>query len=132
MVVLAPIGFWYCFMEQITDGKIFAALYGVLAVYFSGVMVRLMLVFAPSVCVLTGIGLSHVINKFSKQIINDLKEPPKQLSAKKRTEKKAVHWSISLVMLMVLSYMISQYIFHCTYAGAEAYSSPSIVMASRD
>lgn len=37
-------------------------LYGVTSVYFSGVMVRLMLVLAPAACVLAGLGLSGVVD----------------------------------------------------------------------
>ena len=43
---------------------IFAAIYVVLAVYFAGVMVRLLLVLAPAVSVMGGIGLSQTIRYF--------------------------------------------------------------------
>jgi dolichyl-diphosphooligosaccharide--protein glycosyltransferase len=37
-------------------------LYGLTAVYFSGVMVRLMLVLAPAVCCLAGVAVSDILN----------------------------------------------------------------------
>lgn len=39
-------------------------LYAVTAVYFAGVMVRLMLTLTPVVCVLAGIAFSHTYEKF--------------------------------------------------------------------
>jgi len=40
-------------------------LYGVTAAYFSGVMVRLMLVLAPAVCCLAGVAVSDILNTLS-------------------------------------------------------------------
>ena len=45
---------------------IFAALYVVLAVYFAGVMVRLLLVLAPAVCVIGGVGISTALHSLRK------------------------------------------------------------------
>eukprot|EP00744_Colponema_vietnamica_P000636 GILI01001120.1.p1 GENE.GILI01001120.1~~GILI01001120.1.p1 ORF type:complete len:470 (+),score=149.77 GILI01001120.1:70-1479(+) len=63
LVVLTPVGLYVC-LKKATDASIFAAIYGVLAVYFAGVMVRLMLVLAPAACILSGIGLSYVFTVF--------------------------------------------------------------------
>jgi asparagine N-glycosylation enzyme membrane subunit Stt3 len=55
MVALMPVGFILCFLP-LTDGSLFLVLYGATAVYFSGVMVRLMLVLAPAACCLAAVG----------------------------------------------------------------------------
>ena len=47
-------------MHEVTLGKIFVAIYGVLATYFSCVMIRLMLTLAPIVCVIAGIAISEL------------------------------------------------------------------------
>ncbi|EFN55263.1 hypothetical protein CHLNCDRAFT_31189 [Chlorella variabilis] len=57
--LLAPAGLLLCF-RPLTDASLFLLLYGVTAVYFSGVMVRLMLVLAPAACCLAGLALSEV------------------------------------------------------------------------
>jgi hypothetical protein len=44
---------------RLTDHNIFIILYGVFSVYFAGVMVRLMLVLAPVMCILSGIAVSR-------------------------------------------------------------------------
>ena len=54
LVPLAPVGLFTLF-TNISDGGVFVILYGTLAWYFAGVMVRLMLTLAPIACVLAAI-----------------------------------------------------------------------------
>lgn len=68
MIFFMPIGFYYCLTHKCTYGKLFLAMYGVLATYFSCVMIRLMLVLAPAACCLAAIAVSHIIRKASKSI----------------------------------------------------------------
>lgn len=60
LVLLAPAGLISAFFP-LTDGSLFLLLYGVTAVYFSGVMVRLMLVLAPALCCLGGVALHDAL-----------------------------------------------------------------------
>jgi dolichyl-diphosphooligosaccharide--protein glycosyltransferase len=46
LVFTFPVGLYYCF-SKLSDANIFVIIYGLTAVYFSGVMVRLMLTLAP-------------------------------------------------------------------------------------
>ena len=57
-----PLGYWCCLKEDVTFGKIFLAMWGVLATYFSCVMIRLMLTLAPIACILGGIALSEIFD----------------------------------------------------------------------
>ena len=60
---------WSCYnltLYRLTDHNIFIILYGVFAVYFAGVMVRLMLVLAPVMCILSGIAVSSSLNTYMK------------------------------------------------------------------
>jgi Uncharacterized membrane protein, required for N-linked glycosylation len=79
LVIFTPVGFYYCF-KKYNEPKLFAAIYVVLAVYFAsrilsfllnriGVMVRLLLVLAPAVSVMAGIGVSVLIRFFAKSIM---------------------------------------------------------------
>lgn len=61
VTLLAPAGLLACF-HPLTDASLFLLLYGVTAVYFSGVMVRLMLVLAPAACCLAGLALSELLS----------------------------------------------------------------------
>ncbi|EFJ43283.1 hypothetical protein VOLCADRAFT_66117 [Volvox carteri f. nagariensis] len=60
LVMLAPAGILACF-HRLTDASLFLVLYGLTAVYFSGVMIRLMLVLAPAVCCLSAVALSDLM-----------------------------------------------------------------------
>lgn len=64
LVPLAPVGLFFSF-NNVTDGAVFIILYGTLAWYFAGVMVRLMLTLAPIACVLAAIGISTILTRFS-------------------------------------------------------------------
>lgn len=64
MVVFA-VGMYYCF-KKLTDANIFIIMYGVTSIYFAGVMVRLMLVLAPVMCVLSGIGISSILSIYAR------------------------------------------------------------------
>ncbi|VAH63451.1 unnamed protein product [Triticum turgidum subsp. durum] len=76
LAFLVPAGIISCFLP-LSDASSFLVLYLVTSVYFSGVMVRLMLVLAPAVCILSGIALSEAFNvltrsmKFQRPISDD-------------------------------------------------------------
>ena len=67
LTLLAPAGLLAC-LFPLTDASLFLLLYGVTAVYFSGVMVRLMLVLAPAACCLGGIALNEVLIVLARSI----------------------------------------------------------------
>lgn len=67
LVLFTPVGLYYCY-KNATETKLFAAIYTVFAVYFASVMVRLLLVLAPAVSIMAGIGLSWTIRLFTKSI----------------------------------------------------------------
>ncbi|KAL8153002.1 hypothetical protein V2J09_010762 [Rumex salicifolius] len=65
LAFLVPAGIIACFLP-LTDASSFVGLYIVTSVYFSGVMVRLMLVFAPAACVMSGIALSEAFDVLTR------------------------------------------------------------------
>ena len=165
LLLFMPVGFFFCYTQP-TYGKLFLALYGILAVYFACVMIRLMLVLAPSVCCLAGIGVSEITSKLAESIRNILangplasveqlkeeQEEPEEVETSKKGNKKkkgkkmgkratvkaelkkAVHhlpFLGTIVFLVLLFFLLTRYVFHSTWIAAEAYSSPSIILASR-
>ena len=68
ILLLVPVGYYFLLIEDVTYGKIFIAIYGVLATYFSCVMIRLMLTLAPAVCIIASITLSEVFRKAGESI----------------------------------------------------------------
>jgi dolichyl-diphosphooligosaccharide--protein glycosyltransferase len=66
LIIFMPIGFYYCLVHKMTLGKLFIGMYGVLATYFSCVMIRLMLVLAPAACIIAAIAISEILRKATK------------------------------------------------------------------
>jgi dolichyl-diphosphooligosaccharide--protein glycosyltransferase len=59
----------FCLFFCVTAaGSLFLVLYGITAVYFSGVMVRLMLVLAPAVCCLSGVAISDILSTLTASL----------------------------------------------------------------
>lgn len=66
LVCTFPVGLWYC-IKKINDERVFVVLYAISAVYFAGVMVRLMLTLTPVVCILAGVAFSGLLEVFLKE-----------------------------------------------------------------
>lgn len=157
LMVFMPVGFYYCLNHKVTYGKLFLGIYGVLSTYFSCVMIRLMLVIAPAACVLAAIGVSEILRKMSKSIrasvtegkyladeADDKLSEQQQLAANKKSsagqkadgvklrgKKGRLPFDAAIAVIVFLIWFLSSYIYHSTYMAAEAYSSPSIILASR-
>ncbi|BES96000.1 Oligosaccharyl transferase STT3 subunit [Nesidiocoris tenuis] len=127
LVFLFPAGLYFCF-ANLTDANIFLILYGVTSIYFAGVMVRLMLVLAPVMCILSGIAVSAMLSTYMKQV-----DPERGVEKKKnKLESNFVMKSeIATVFVAMMTFLLMTYTFHCTWVTSEAYSSPSIVLSAR-
>jgi dolichyl-diphosphooligosaccharide--protein glycosyltransferase len=123
LVPLAPVGLFVCF-SNITDGGIFIILYGTLAWYFAGVMVRLMLTLAPIACVLAAIGLSSIMTRFSAII----KEHKMFKTVPNPKTSHTLSPSLALLVLGGSGMLLMMFSYHATYVSSMAYSSPSIVI----
>jgi len=145
LVFLFPAGLYFCF-NKLTDANIFIILYGVTSIYFAGVMVRLMLVLAPVMCILSGIAVSHLLSKYIKNVdtsvatsfvgSNDKSQTQQRPDTSKKYKKhdqqnKGVKSEIALGFVVLITFMLITYTFHCTWVTSEAYSSPSIVLSAR-
>ncbi|EFA77669.1 oligosaccharyl transferase [Heterostelium album PN500] len=122
LVFLFPAGLYFCF-SKLTDANIFLILYGITSIYFSGVMVRLMLVLAPVACVLAAVAISSTLQTYTRK----LKEPTPTGNANANDNSK----ESSYVMIGVITVLLVLYAFHCTWVTSEAYSSPSIVLSAK-
>jgi dolichyl-diphosphooligosaccharide--protein glycosyltransferase len=142
LVFLFPAGLYFCF-SKLTDANIFIILYGITSIYFAGVMVRLMLVLAPVMCILSGIAVSHLLTKYIKNVDPASVAAPFSSSAQAASQEKlkrprkhdqqqsAVKNEIALGFVFVMTFLLISYCFHCTWVTSEAYSSPSIVLSAR-
>ncbi|KAG4080149.1 hypothetical protein HA402_008220 [Bradysia odoriphaga] len=131
LVFLFPAGLYFCF-AKLSDANIFIILYGITSIYFAGVMVRLMLVLAPVMCILSGITVSHLLTKYIKSVDSsaEKKVDPKKLR-KFDQQSGGVKSEVALAFVGVITFLLITYTFHCTWVTSEAYSSPSIVLSAR-
>ncbi|XP_014473390.1 PREDICTED: dolichyl-diphosphooligosaccharide--protein glycosyltransferase subunit STT3B isoform X2 [Dinoponera quadriceps] len=157
LVTTFPVGLWYC-IKHINDERVFVILYAISAVYFAGVMVRLMLTLTPVVCMLAGVSFSKLLELFLKEEDRDgndrngnesdeeseeerERSPGRALYDKAGKLRRMKHERprgsgdglganlrnaviIGILMLLML------FTVHCTWVTSNAYSSPSIVLAS--
>ena len=122
LVPLAPVGLFSLF-SNISDGGIFVILYGTLAWYFAGVMVRLMLTLAPIACVLAAIGLSNILTRFSAMI-----KTSNLVSSTPNKNVATLSPALSLIVIIGSGILLLMFSYHATYVSSMAYSSPSIVI----
>ncbi|KAG0528101.1 hypothetical protein BDA96_06G289400 [Sorghum bicolor] len=139
LLFLFPAGLYFCF-KRLSDATIFIVMYGLTSMYFAGVMVRLILVAAPAVCLISAIAASATIKNLTT-LIRAKSRSPQTTSGKttgsKAAAKGAVDQSLpfqhnaAIALLLGAFYLLSRYAIHCTWVTSEAYSSPSIVLAAR-
>ncbi|KAI5633039.1 oligosaccharyl transferase STT3 subunit domain-containing protein [Phthorimaea operculella] len=145
LVCTFPVGLWYC-IKHINDERVFVALYALSAVYFAGVMVRLMLTLTPVVCVLAGIAFSILLELVLRE--DDVPAPPVESDESKNLYDKAgkvkkrsaspppqpadtgLGMNVRSGVLIAFMILLMLFSVHCTWATSNAYSSPSIVLAS--
>ncbi|CAD6443538.1 31c7cf0c-7add-4984-91d9-9314f65e2710 [Sclerotinia trifoliorum] len=147
LIWLFPAGVYLCFLK-LADEQVFVVVYAILASYFSGVMVRLMLTLTPIVCVAAALVLSNILDTYLT-----FKSPGESTQAtategatngatKKAAKQEelrsmrqpligiyAAFSKISVVTAMTTYLLI--FVLHCTWVTSNAYSSPSVVLASR-
>eukprot|EP00124_Ichthyophonus_hoferi_P002410 Ihof_evm5s163 gene=Ihof_evmTU5s163 len=126
LVPMIPVGLWCCF-RNLTDGNVFIILYAVTAVYFAGVMVRLMLALTPVTCILGGIAFSTLLDTF---LVQPSKLKKKTASDSTPRERPGV--IPTLMVVLSCCFLLVQFSLHCTYVTNTAYSSPSVVLAMND
>ncbi|VDD76915.1 unnamed protein product [Mesocestoides corti] len=151
MTIFFPVGLYYCF-KKLTDANIFIIIYGVLSLYFSGVMVRLMLVLAPIMCILSGTAVSNILRTFLPNLAvcppsadrTDLCAPSSQKRPSplgKQTRGSATvspsdptypfKSQVASIVIASIVIVLALYSQHCVWVTSNAYSSPSIVMAAQ-
>ncbi|XP_032664336.1 dolichyl-diphosphooligosaccharide--protein glycosyltransferase subunit STT3B isoform X2 [Odontomachus brunneus] len=157
LVMTFPVGLWYC-IKHINDERVFVVLYALSAVYFAGVMVRLMLTLTPVVCMLSGVSFSKLLELILKEEDGDgndrngnesdeeseeerERSPGRALYDKAGKLRRMRHErpkgngdglgvNIRNVVIIGILMLLMLFTVHCTWVTSNAYSSPSIVLAS--
>ncbi|OJD24702.1 hypothetical protein ACJ73_03932 [Blastomyces percursus] len=134
LIWLFPAGVYLCF-RQLKDEHVFVIIYAVLASYFAGVMVRLMLTLTPIVCVAAAMVLSHILDTYllispPEPDDSDMPSQGGLRSARKQVVGIYSKFSKGLISTSVVVYLLL-FVTHCTWVTSNAYSSPSVVLASK-
>ncbi|KXN88003.1 Dolichyl-diphosphooligosaccharide--protein glycosyltransferase subunit stt3 [Leucoagaricus sp. SymC.cos] len=167
LIFLFPAGVVLCF-RQLRDEHLFVIIYAVMASYFAGVMVRLMLTLTPVVFLDTYIDPSEpdaaddsrsegstvpgtpangatqaATPKKTKKAapptpsplasaISELTSSSVLPANKKSAPRQKGIFGIDsrLVVITHTLFMLTFFVFHCTWVTSHAYSSPSVVLAS--
>lgn len=158
LIFFFPAGVYWCFRE-LRDEHVFVIIYAVLSAYFAGVMVRLMLVITPVVCVAGAIAFSRLLEAYIDPVIpaedeaidgDPVLAPSKKAAKKAATTAKPKEKSpftgmlglqsssgifgldTRLAVVSALTAFLFIFVYHCTWVTSSAYSSPSVVLASRN
>uniref|UniRef100_A0A8C6FIQ6 dolichyl-diphosphooligosaccharide--protein glycotransferase n=1 Tax=Moschus moschiferus TaxID=68415 RepID=A0A8C6FIQ6_MOSMO len=151
LVCTFPAALWFC-IKNINDERVFVALYAISAVYFAGVVVRLMLTLTPVICMLSAIAFSNVFEHYlgddrkrenppvEDSSDEDDKRNPGNLYDKAGKVRKHVTEqekkeeglgpNIKSIVTMLMLVLLMMFAVHCTWVTSNAYSSPSVVLAS--
>ncbi|CAE6442426.1 unnamed protein product [Rhizoctonia solani] len=145
LIFAFPVGVVLCFKE-LRDEHVFVIIYAVVASYFAGVMVRLMLTLTPCVCVSAAIAVSTLLDTYvdpeepdvpeeavSAPTEGDAQPAPTKKPKKKSTGKKTGIWGLDTRLAVIGNtvFLMLVFVMHCTWVTSNAYSSPSVVLASR-
>ena len=135
LIWLFPAGVYMCFRE-LRDEHVFVIIYSVLASYVAGVMVRLMLTLTPIVCVAAALALSSILDTyvFASSGPNPKTSSTENSDGLRSTRNPDVgitsYLSKGIMTSSVVVYLLL-FVAHCTWVTSNAYSSPSVVLASR-
>eukprot|EP00126_Sphaerothecum_destruens_P015618 Sdes_comp9647_c0_seq1m1141 len=141
LVALFPAGLCLLFFDM-TDANVFVTLYAVSAVYFAGVMVRLMLTLTPVVCILAAVAFNALLDTYLRGAHFFDNVPAEVLASdpkdKKNTRVRSSRLrgltvlpkEITICIFLVVFAILCLFVLHCTWVTSNAYSSPSIVLAT--
>lgn len=147
LIWLFPAGVYLCF-QTLKDEQVFVVIYAVLASYFAGVMVRLMLTLTPVVCIAAALALSNILDTYlvakspskdaqaNGNAAGDNSKPASSIShdslRSTRNPVYGIYSQISKVSIVgsITTYLLL-FVLHCTWVTSNAYSSPSVVLASK-
>lgn len=144
LIWVFPAGVYMCF-RNLKDEQVFVIIYAVLASYFAGVMVRLMLTLTPVVCVAAAMAISQILDSFLKTDTPADKKTNGSVSGAKgataaipdglkstKSPYVGIFSNVSKITTVgTMTVYLLMFVMHCTWVTSNAYSSPSVVLASK-
>ncbi|GJJ11524.1 oligosaccharyl transferase stt3 subunit [Clathrus columnatus] len=171
LIFTFPAGVVYCF-KDLRDEHVFVIIYAIVASYFAGVMVRLMLTLTPVVCIASAIAVSNLLDVYIDPTVPEVPEledrseaasdsgaatpsrkekkkataappttgltslfapNPATKAASKTTPSRGIFGlDTRIAVLANVLFLLLFFVQHCTFVTSTSYSSPSVVLASRN
>ncbi|KAA8912191.1 hypothetical protein TRICI_003580 [Trichomonascus ciferrii] len=140
LIWLFPAGV-YLVIQELRDEHVFIIVYAILGSYFAGVMVRLMLTLTPVICVAAAIAVSSLLDVYG-DLRKGEKPPANKEPTNEAVKKPSLFETLNApstirsaiaktgVVLSFVGYLV-MFVRHCTWVTSNAYSSPSVVLASQ-
>lgn len=129
LIWLFPAGVFLLFLD-LKDEHVFVIAYSVLCSYFAGVMVRLMLTLTPIICVCAAVTISKLFDIYADFSFL-WRSNSSETSGKSQKDRIMTLVTRLTVCGSFLGYLIL-FVYHCTWVTSNAYSSPSVVLPSRN
>ncbi|KTW28657.1 dolichyl-diphosphooligosaccharide--protein glycosyltransferase subunit STT3 [Pneumocystis jirovecii RU7] len=136
LIWLFPAGIYFCF-QKLKDEHVFVIIYGIMASYFSGVMVRLILVLAPVICVASALSLTALLDKylffpnFQFKALFTSKSKNNVIKSSKNITNYAGFYISRIALVSLLFYYLVLFVYHSTWVTSNAYSSPSVIFSGQ-
>lgn len=141
-MVFTPVGLYYV-LRKTNVQKLFIAFYLVSSIYFASIMIRLLLVVAPAMCVLSGIGISNLIRDIMKILITRRPKAVNQKGGRGQVQAqtpetsgsffmRAIKYAFAVAGLLFIGFLMARFMFHGSLLAADVYSSPSVILSNRD
>jgi dolichyl-diphosphooligosaccharide--protein glycosyltransferase len=138
LIWLFPAGVYLLF-QDLRNEHVFVITYSVLCSYFAGVMVRLMLTLTPIICVAAAVAISKLFDvylDFSEFLQPDSNKNNTAKAGSGSKNKKSTTSLFDLIskftVILTFGFYLFLFVYHCTWVTSNAYSSPSVVLASKN
>jgi len=155
LIAVFPAGLWFT-MKKLDDSRVFLILWAIFGSYFAGVMVRLMLTLTPCVCMVSAIAFTELLTPFFKDALKTQKADDESEAAAranasndvaKRSKASAAYieqdnkkdafgptgpmFSVRTLVTGITLLTLVMFAIHCCWVTSNAYSSPSVVLATQ-
>jgi dolichyl-diphosphooligosaccharide--protein glycosyltransferase len=127
VVFLLPVGVYFAFRRFREDDIILVA-FALLTLYFSGSLVRLLLIVAPAACLVGGYGLDNVLRPFSRVM---MRTQEKIITRRRGRITPTVPKDYAVFILIFVGFILSAYTWHGVDTSFRFFSTPDMIFRAQ-
>jgi dolichyl-diphosphooligosaccharide--protein glycosyltransferase len=121
-VILTPLGIYFA-IKRGRDEDIFVIIFVLLLLYFTGSMIRIILILSPALCLIGGYGLSYVL-RFYGSII---RKQPEITRRRKRQIHKTLGTSEGIIVFALVGFMVYAQVYQAVNTSIDQMSWSEMV-----